>query len=138
MKKIRVYLDTDTIIAAIIQPRGTTANLLKNTHLIKYLSNTSRAEIKEVVHRKQLSLTIAMEIMAQCRSVIIQQSDYTDSRKYVSDPGDMHIITSTRKTKSLFLITYNLKHFKINQIHKELDIVVFSPAQLIQYLSSKT
>lgn len=136
MKKIRVYLDTDTIIAAIIQPQGSTANLLKNTQIIKYLSDTSRSEIAEVVRRKKLSEISSAQIINQCRPVNIKTPEITKVADYVSDLDDQHILASAVKSKSQFLLTYNLKHYSIGRIHKELGIIVLIPAKLLQHLRS--
>lgn len=138
MRKIRVYLNTDTIIAAIIQPHGSTANLLKNSQIIKYLSDTSRSEITEVVHRKELSTTSSAQIIKQCQPVNTQKFKISKIADYVSDPGDQHILSSAVQSKSQFLLTYNLKHYKVDRIYKELGIIVLIPAKLLQYMNMRS
>jgi len=56
--------------------------------------------------------------------------------KYTMDIDDAKIIGSAHKAKAKYLITYNLRHYKIDRIKEELDFAVLSPALFLQYLRS--
>ena len=52
------------------------------------------------------------------------------------DPNDAHIIAGAVKAKAQFLLTYNLKDYKIDKIKKDFGIIVTTPAKFLQYLRS--
>jgi len=61
------------------------------------------------------------------------KQEYKD---YVSDPDDVHIIAGAAEADADFLITYNTKHYLVDKIKAELDIIVHTAAQFLQYLRS--
>ena len=56
---------------------------------------------------------------------------------YAADPHDAHIVAATQKTKAKFLLTYNQRHFKKEKIKRDFSIMIFTPAQFLQYLRSQ-
>lgn len=60
-----------------------------------------------------------------------------DFQVYVSDVNDAHIVAGTKRAKTAFLVTYNVRHFSLERIKKDLGILVVRPAQLLQYLRSR-
>ncbi len=55
---------------------------------------------------------------------------------YTSDINDAHIVVGAKKARTRFLISYNLKHYKIEKIKQDLNIIIVTPAKLLQYLRS--
>lgn len=55
---------------------------------------------------------------------------------YVIDLNDAHIIAGANKAKVRFLISYNTKHFQIDKIKQNFNIIVTTPANFLQYLRS--
>ena len=74
------------------------------------------------------------EIIKVAQTLNKLKLDYAD---YVTDINDTHIIAGARLAKVKFLISYNLKHFKTELIKNSLDILVLTPALLLQYLKSQ-
>jgi len=132
--KIKVYLDSDTIIAALIKPDGATAELLKSSKITKHLSNTSQTEILRVSRRMALNVDQTQKIIKSCQLTTVTVKEITQVSDYVYDLDDQHILASAKKSQSQFLVTYNLKHYNISRIHRELGIIVLIPAKLLQHV----
>ena len=59
-------------------------------------------------------------------------------KDYVEDLNDAHIVAGAAESKAHFLITYNIRDFKIEKIKKDFDIIVLTPGMFLQYLRSIT
>ena len=55
---------------------------------------------------------------------------------YVDDVDDAHIVAGAHQTKARFLVSYNLKDYRIDHIKKDFGIIVLTPGLLLQYLRS--
>lgn len=55
---------------------------------------------------------------------------------YTNDIKDIHIIAGAKTAKVKFLITFNMKDYKIEKIQQELGIKVINPGEFLQYLRS--
>jgi len=55
---------------------------------------------------------------------------------YTNDIKDAHIVAGTKTAKAKFLVTFNIKDYKIEKIQQELGIRVITPGGLMQYLRS--
>lgn len=96
-----------------LNPNKTTACLADY-----FISDLSKIEIEEVVKRLTLNLKDLKNLVHQSLKL-----------------DDAHIIAGTKKAK--FLITYNLRHFKIDKIKADLGIIILTPADFLQYLRSQ-
>jgi len=56
---------------------------------------------------------------------------------YVKDINDAHIVAGAAKSQVNYLITYNLKDFKINGIKEKCNIKIMTPGMFLQFLRSK-
>ena len=56
---------------------------------------------------------------------------------YVNDTNDSHIIAGAIKSKSKFLITYNIRHYKIENIKRAFGIITLTPGLFLQYLRNR-
>lgn len=130
------FVDTDVVISSLISQKGAAFLLLENKMADFMVSNVSEEEILEVAKRLKISLEKTKLLIKKLRRVEIK--DQTDCERYVSDPGDTHIIAGARNSNAKFLITYNSKHCKIDKIKQDLGITVLSPAMFLQWLRSKS
>lgn len=74
------------------------------------------------------------EILARLNSQRKIKQEYW---RYVTDINDAHIIAGAHAAKADFLISYNLKHYKLDKIRSELGIVILTPAMFLQYLRGR-
>ena len=137
---MRVFIDSDVIISSLISSKGAAFILLNNPNVLKLISNYSILEIDEVIERLKLSQTQFNELTQQ--HLVLTEMEMTLNEikskfgDYVMDIDDAHIIAGAKIAKVKFLITYNLRHFKIDRIKKELGIIVITPGMFLQYLRS--
>lgn len=84
---------------------------------------------------------LRMLIAKRCSIVRMKESVAAikeNFREYTSDANDAHIVAGAKHAKVSFLVTYNVRHFNVERIKKDLGIIVVRPAQLLQYLRSRT
>lgn len=137
---IKVFVDSDVFISSLISQTGG-ANLLINESDIKlFVSNISIKEISEVAIRLGLQ-KLSVEVLLKKRfSKIILQDSLSEIKskfkKYVVDIDDAHIVAGAEKGNVRFLVSYNIKDFKVDKIKKDFGVLVMPPAQFLQYLRS--
>jgi hypothetical protein len=73
------------------------------------------------------------EIVKIFQKFSVIQQEYGE---YVTHTSDSHIVAGASQAKVRFLISYNLKHFKTDKINSELDVLLITPAILLQHLRS--
>ena len=106
-----------------------------------YISNLSKRELTIVAGRLSIDKTkLTFTIKNKLKLVTIK--DDLDSIKirfsqHTKDPNDAHVIVGAVKAKVQFLLTYNLKDYKIDKIKKAFGIIVITPAKFLQYLRSQ-
>lgn len=136
MKKIRTFVDSDVIISSIISQKGAAYFLLENLEASYYVSDVSVKELKKVVKRLGLDIEKLDKQIKKLR--ISKLKPYKkDMQEYVLDTDDTHIIAGALSSKAKFLITYNIRHFKLEKIKRDFKINVLTPAQFLQYLRSQ-
>ncbi|OGK15030.1 hypothetical protein A2690_02875 [Candidatus Roizmanbacteria bacterium RIFCSPHIGHO2_01_FULL_39_12b] len=141
MKKITVFVDSDVVISSILSKNGTANMLTKSSSFIRIISTISLQEIRIVGSRLKLdSENIEREFvkykilkMGMTNKLINDQYG-----RYVIDPNDAHIVAGAFIAKTQFLSTYNTKHYKIEQIKRDLNIIVLPPGMILQYLRSRS
>lgn len=135
-----VFVDSDVVISSLLSSLGAAHLLLNKANLDRFISNFSVNELKLVVER----LNIENEELTQlvkARFTIVKlnkrlseiKSDY---KKYTFDENDAHIVAGGVASKAKFLITYNIKDFKVDSIKQDFGIICMRPAQILQYLRS--
>ncbi len=137
----KVFVDTDVVISSIISSTGAAFHLLNQTHNLKlFLSNISVIEAEKVAERLGLSNEKLKNLSKQRFSIIKLEENLEEIRNlftgYVLDIDDAHIIAGAKKAESQFLISYNTKHFKADQIKTDFNIILSTPANFLQYLRS--
>ncbi|PIZ48306.1 hypothetical protein COY29_04040 [Candidatus Woesebacteria bacterium CG_4_10_14_0_2_um_filter_39_14] len=139
-RKITAFVDSDVVISSLISKLGAAYFLINETSLKFFISNISLKELKVVVKKLGLK-NEALERLVKKQFYITSLK--TDLKKieekykdYVMDINDSHIIAGVVKSKVKFLITYNLRHFNVDKIKRDFDILIMTPARFLQYLRS--
>ena len=136
---IKVFVDSDVVISSMLSHRGAAYALLQNTLVSCFVSQYSVEELRRVVDRLLMKQSELNARVKQCsvvpikESLIVVRSRYF---KYVYDIHDSHIVAGAKTAQVSFLATYNLKHYRIDLIKEKLGILVYTPAQILQYLRS--
>ncbi len=134
---MRVFIDSDVIISSLLSSKGAAFKLLHETDITPIVSTASLKELRIVCKRLHIADN-ALETLIQKKCTVISLQTKTQNRykKYVLDPNDAHVIAGATSAKASFLIFYNLKHFKIEHIKNDLNILCMTPALFLQYLRS--
>lgn len=135
MAKIRVFLDTDVIISSLLSEKGASFEVLKNRKINKTASLQIQKELKEVSVRLGIKkkLPKGIEIV---KLGIIKRTLLETYNNFVYDPEDTHVVSGADISKSKFLLTHNIRHYKIGKIRISLGIIVMTPGNFLQYLRS--
>jgi predicted nucleic acid-binding protein len=135
-------LTLTSFISSLISDKGAAyllLNLIENLELI--ISNHSLKELEIVIKRLNIDhkkfITLSKQNLQIKKSSLTIPEHKQKYQKHVLDLNDAHIIGSAVETHVTFLITYNIKHFKIDSIKQAFDIVVLTPAMFLQYLRSQ-
>lgn len=128
---MRIFIDSDVIISSLISNAGASAQLINTSKkIVKIISNLSQKEIEIV----KIRLKIAKPVP---KTEIIVVKKFLKYSIYSTDVNDAHIIAGAHQAKVAFLITYNLKHYKIERIKQDLNIIIMTPGVFLQYLRSQ-
>lgn len=143
MTLLRVFVDSDVVISSLISQKGA-AHLLLGEKISKvkfYISNFSFKEQKIVVKRLKINQKKFQDLVKKRLTVVRSKTTAGQIKKeyqvYAIDSNDTHIVAGAEKSKAKFLITYSQRHFKEDKIKQDLNILVLTPAQFLQYLRSK-
>lgn len=136
---MKIFLDSDVVISSLISDKGAAYLLVNQLKVEKFISNLSISELKQVFKRlnldpDNLELTTKRFEMVKLKQVRIIKKEFED---YVSDLNDSHVVAGAFQARVKFLITYNLRHFKIDKIKEDFNIIVLTPVNFLQYLRSK-
>lgn len=137
---MRTFIDSDVVISSLLSDSGAAYFLLQSSSKELFISSTSKDEIEEVCKRlniksQKLVLLIGKKLKVVKISDMLEKIK-NDFRKFVLDENDAHIIAGAVACKADFLLTYNLKDFKIEKIKEELGVIVMTPGSFLQYLRS--
>lgn len=138
MAKIKVFLDSDVIISALLSAKGASFELLENSNIIKFISESIKIEVTEVAKRLNIS-NFNDNIFDNINIVKINLDKKRIVKKYmpfVIDEEDSHVVAASHKTKVNFLLTHNIKHYRPEKIKDELKIITMKPGFFLQYLRS--
>lgn len=114
--------------------------LLSTTSLQLFISSLSKKELETVVKKLGIEsnrLTTLIENNLKVAMLLESLPEIKESfKRYVLDENDAHILAGAKAAKADFLITYNVKDFKIDKIKKDLGILTLTPGNFLQYLRS--
>ncbi len=138
---LKVFVDSDVIISSLLSSTGAAFLLLNQTDELQlFVSNFSLDELKIVVKRLDLGEE-KLNILTQRRFSTVHLKDSIATLKkefagYVLDVDDAHIVAGANEASAQFLISYNTKHFKADKLKEKFNIILTTPAILLQYLRS--
>ncbi len=125
---MKIFIDSDVVISSLISNTGASAQLLNTrNNITKMLSNLSQKELRIVMARLKIDGPLP-------KTEIITVNSVKKYAIYSLDPNDAHIVAGADQSGARFLITYNLKHYKIDKIKQDLDIIIMTPGTFLQYL----
>lgn len=137
-----LFVDSDVIISSLLSPSGASYLLLHTDKLeIKlFISNISYLELEIVTERLHIEKQ-KLKLLIKERFTVVELRNSAQQLKetygkYTNDPNDAHIVAGAEKTRADFLISYNIKHFKMERIKRDLDSIVTTPGNFLQYLRS--
>lgn len=138
---LKVFIDSDVVISSLISSNGAAFLILNQTNdLDLFVSNISIRELEEVVKRLNLDQRQLKELVDQQFSVIQLKATIKEIKtsylKYVLDIDDAHIVAGAKAKEVQFLISYNIKHFKVDKLKDDFNIRLMTPANFLQYLRS--
>ncbi|MEK7497696.1 MAG: PIN domain-containing protein [Patescibacteria group bacterium] len=139
-KSSKLFLDSDIIISSFISKTGAASFIVNQKDLILSISNLSEKEIRIVMARLKIERKALDKVSDNFIKIGLKENTTTIKEKYskyTSDPNDAHIVAGAVKSKSKFLISYNLKHYKSEAIKRDFDIILTTPAKFLQYLRSR-
>lgn len=136
-----IFLDSDVIISSLLSSSGAAYLLLQEENVIRFISSISKKEIAIVCGRLQIPNEKFEKLSKNNLEIIEMKTSVEDIQKeygnYVLDANDAHIVAGAISAKAQFLISYNLKDFRIEKIRSELKINVLTPGLFLQYLRSR-
>lgn len=137
---LSVFVDSDVVVSSLISSRGAAYQVVHAKGLDRWISDVSTNEIREVVIRLKLPQKNLTRWLVHQFSQIKLTLSHKEIQKrygiYTSDSNDSHIVAGAHQSRVRFLITYNRKHFRADEIKENLRIIVLTPAEFLQYLRS--
>ncbi len=123
-----VFIDSDVVISSLISNTGASAQLLNTrNNITKIFSTLSQKELKIVMARLKIDRPMP-------KMEIVTINNVKKYSIYSLDPNDAHIVAGADQSGARYLITYILKHYKIDKIKQDLDIIIMTPGTFLQYL----
>lgn len=139
MEEIKIVLDTDVIISALLSERGASYKLINDAKVKMIISKAIAAEVTDVAAREDITKSAVRAILAKLKLTQLFLSKEKLLEKYsnyVFDDEDSHVIACAHISKSDFLLTHNIRHYHVLKIKNDLGIKVFRPGDFLQYLRS--
>lgn len=135
MGKIKVFIDSDVIVSALLSSKGASFNILNNTNIVRIITTVIKEEVLEVASRLNLPAPNQTVEKLQVMNITLDKARIVQQYfPYVLDQEDSHVIAGAKKAKVRFLLTHNLKHYKTDKINKDFDILIMKPGTFLQFL----
>lgn len=139
---LKIFVDSDVVISSLISQAGAAFLLLNQTdNLDLFISTESLRELQKVVVRLSLDQKKLKNLIDKKLSVVQLSEKREELKKqfaeYVLDENDAHIVAGAKVANARFLISYNTRHFKTDRLKRDFNIILTTPANLLQYLRSQ-
>jgi predicted nucleic acid-binding protein len=138
---MRVFVDSDVVISSLLSSSGAASFLLGLKEVIPVISSVSLLELRSVVSRLGINPSKLETLVSKRFEVVTLKSSIQEIKKecepYVIDIGDAHIVAGAKESGVQYLISYNIRHFKVDNIKDDFEIILLTPALFIQYLRSR-
>jgi putative PIN family toxin of toxin-antitoxin system len=138
VKRYRVILDTNVILAAMRSQTGASHRLLLNIGHSRWQSVVTPAlmyEYEEVARRPGSAPRLSPQDITDILDLIYQQSHrqlvWFSWRPLSSDPGDDAILEAAIAGGCDFVVSFNERHLRIA---REFGIEVLKPAELLKLI----
>lgn len=136
--RLEIFFDSDVIISSLISNKGAAHLLLNSSAITPNASNIQQQELSIVAKRLNLNLkrlnSLIKDKFRILKIRIFNPEIKKRYLKYVLDPNDAHIVAGIAIAKPSFFVSYNLRHFRIDNIKTDFKSISLTPAQLLQYL----
>lgn len=140
MAKVKVFIDSDVIISSLLSQTGASNVIVNNTDLNAFISHFSHEELSRTAGKLGVDkhkLGKLLKDRLRTIKVNLDKEEILDKfGKYTYDIEDAHIVAGSKAAKVKFLVTFNIKDYKLAKIQQELGIRVITPGALLQYLRS--
>lgn len=138
---LKIFVDSDVVISSLISSTGAAYLLLNQTDQLNlFVSNISDKEIDKVAKRLRLDTEKAKNLIKKRFAVVQLKGTDKDIKlafdEYVLDTNDAHIVAGAKAAHTQFLVSYNIKHFKAEKLKEDFNILLTTPANLLQYIRS--
>lgn len=137
---MEVFVDSDVIISSLLSTSGASYQLLHTDSVTHIISSFSQKEVEIVIERLSINKNDFEQLVKERLKIIpLSISAVTVKTKfqeYVFDSKDAHIVAGAKEANIRFLITYNVKDYKIERIKDDFNIIILTPGQFLQYLRS--
>lgn len=135
-----VFVDSDVVISSLISVSGASYLLIQSQGIKLFISNVSLEELQRVVNKLRISQK-ELDVLVRRRLKIVKLEETIVEikdkyKEYVNDINDAHIVAGAEESHARFLVSYNIKDFKVNKIKNDFNIIVTTPGKLLQYLRS--
>lgn len=145
MNALSVFVDSDVVTSSLLSTKGASHFLLHQglgkKSLDFFISNLSLQELKIVANRLKIKVDDLDKLVVERFKIIkLQESSKSLEQKYgkyVLDLNDTHIIAGAKESGAKFLLSYNIRHFKVDLIKRDSNVIVMTPALFLQYLRSR-
>lgn len=139
-KKLTIFADSDVIISSLISQKGAAYLVIHSKQVKIFISNISVKELLIVVGRLNLEkISLINLIKERLQKINLSQKlreIKAQYKEYVFDLNNSHIIAAAVKSDVRFLISYNIRHFRREKIKRDFDMIVYTPAQFLQFIRS--
>ena len=140
MVKVKIFIDSDVIISSLLSQTGASNIIVNDTDLSAFISNFSYEELDRIVDKLGVDknkLERLLKNKLKTVKIKLNKEKILDKfGNYTNDIKDAHIVAGTKTAKAKFLVTFNIKDYRIGKIQQELGIRVITPGGLMQYLRS--
>ena len=140
MEKIEVFLDTNVVISSILSTIGVSHRIIIHPKISKLITKTVEDEIISVSERLNIDSKKIKTVLKNLKRIelnLTKKNLLKNYNNYVFDQEDSHVVAGAHKSKTKFLLTYNIKHFKIDKINRDFGLIVMTPGRFLQYLRSQ-
>jgi predicted nucleic acid-binding protein len=138
---MKIFVDSDVIISSLRSDAGAAYLLLHTDAITPLISSFSKQEILSVLERLHMDIAPFEQLVEKRVQIVgLQTTEKTiqkNFKEYVIDRHDAHIVAGAKEGNVRFLITYNLKDFKIEKIKDAFGILILTPGQFLQYVRSR-
>src|SRR5579872_2023263 len=118
---LKIFVDSDVVISSLFSSKGAAFLLIQQFEDIKlFISNLSQKELEIVSTRLDISQGELKSLVEKRFNIVELRLTGDQAREkykdYVSDIHDAHIVLGAKEAKVRFLITYNIKDYKLEKI----------------------